>query len=65
MLYNPALRFVVRLPPAARLVVNVYHIDNAGLVPMRYSTHRRENRRRRARRIRVNEDVLLYFLYAL
>jgi hypothetical protein len=41
MLYNS---------PAARSAVNAYHIDDAVLVPTQYGTHRRDDRRGRARR---------------
>jgi hypothetical protein len=37
-------------PPAGGSAVNAYHIDDAVLVPTQYGTHRRDDRRGRARR---------------
>jgi hypothetical protein len=37
-------------PPSGGSAVNAYHIDDASLVSTQYGTHRRDDRRGRARR---------------
>jgi hypothetical protein len=65
MLYDPALLFVVRLPPAARSANNMYHIDNASLVLTGYGMHRRDNCHCHVCHIRANYHPIFYFLYML